>query len=54
MESCDIRLQLQLNARFDKAVDAVWPLLDRTSRRKFASGQNAWKRYAAGGTASTT
>ena len=32
--------------RFNTTVDEVWPMLDRTGRREFASGQRSWSRYS--------
>jgi uncharacterized protein YecT (DUF1311 family) len=45
MEACAGREQLGLNARFDKEVAALWPILDTKGRRDFVAGQRAWNSY---------
>ena len=45
--ACEVRDRLRLNARFDRAVTALWPLLAAKAKRDFAAGQRAWKRYVA-------
>jgi uncharacterized protein YecT (DUF1311 family) len=47
LEACAGHEQLALNAQFDKAVTALWPMLDKTGRREFARGQLAWNHYVA-------
>jgi uncharacterized protein YecT (DUF1311 family) len=45
--ACEGRDRLRLDARFDRAVNALWPLLDAKAKRDFAEGQRSWSRYVA-------
>jgi uncharacterized protein YecT (DUF1311 family) len=44
---CAYRRTLVLNAKFNRAVRALWTKLDHTSRQEFARGQRAWNAYVA-------
>jgi uncharacterized protein YecT (DUF1311 family) len=46
IEDCLERHRLQLNAKFNKAVVALWPRLDSKSKRELAAGQRSWSRFA--------
>ena len=45
IEACQVFAKLRLNARFNKIVTALWPTLDRKSKRELANGQRFWNRY---------
>ena len=46
-EACAGLRAFKLDARFDRAVTALWPLLDAIGRQEFADGQRAWNHYVA-------
>ena len=46
IEACEARERLGLNAQFDTAVTALWPMLDRTGKWDFAAAQKSWNQFA--------
>jgi uncharacterized protein YecT (DUF1311 family) len=45
MEACLGKKGLRLNRKFNRKVDAFWPLMNNTERRSFNRAQQAWLRY---------
>ena len=47
LEACAGRRLLELDRRFDRESDALWPLLDAPGRRLFARANTTWLDYRA-------
>ena len=45
MESCATRRILALNARINSRIKIIWPRLDITARRYFATSEKAWSAF---------
>src|SRR5689334_7750492 len=46
IESCEAHKQLSLGREFNRLTASLWPLLDATGRRNFASAHRAWLTYS--------
>jgi len=46
MEACLGRKELRLDRRFNRAVAALWPLMNSSERRSFNRAQRDWLRYS--------
>ena len=46
LEACEAHKQLALAREFNRLTASLWPLLDATGRREFATAHRAWLKYS--------